>query len=52
MNAEVFLEHKQLLFKSILSLHPVLVLDRLFPHPHKLPLFEFLEEVKFLYVVV
>ena len=46
------LKYEQLLFKRVLSLHSVLVLDGLLPHSHKLPSFEFLEEGELLDVVV
>jgi hypothetical protein len=52
MHTEVVLQNEQLLFKRVLSLHSVLMLDGLLPHSHKLPSFEFLEEGKLLDVVV
>ena len=52
MSAEVVLQHKELLFERVLSLHTVLVLDGFLPHAHELPLLEFLEEVQLLDVVV
>ena len=52
MVTEVGLEHEKLLLKLILSLHSVLVLDGLLPHPHELPFLELLEKVLFFDVVV
>jgi hypothetical protein len=52
VNREVVLEHEELLLEGVLGLHPILVLDRLLPHPHELPLLELLEERELLDVVV
>jgi hypothetical protein len=44
MYAKVILKHKKFFLKGILGLHPVLVLDSLLPHAHKLPALELFEE--------
>jgi hypothetical protein len=44
MHTKVILKHKKFFLKGILGLHPVLVLDSLLPHAHKLPALEFFKE--------
>jgi len=52
MAAEMVLKHEEFLFQEVLGSDSLLSLDGLFPHPHELPLLEFLEEIKLLDVVV
>lgn len=52
VNTEIILKHKELFLEGVLSLHPVLVLDGLLPHAHKLPSLELLEEGKLLNMIV
>ena len=49
---EMWLKHEELFFQRILCFHSVLMLDRLLPHPHELPLLELLEEVQLFDVIV
>lgn len=52
VSAVVVLEHEEFVSQGVLSLHSVVVLDGLLPHPHKLPLLELLEEWQVFNVVV
>jgi len=52
VNAEVILEHKQFFLKRVLSFHPVLVLNSLFPHTHELPALKLFEKRQLFNVVV
>jgi hypothetical protein len=52
MYAKIVLKHKKLFFERVLSLHPILVLNCLFPHAHELPSFELFEERELFDVVV
>jgi hypothetical protein len=44
VNTKVVLKHEKLFLEGVLGLHPVLVLDSLFPHAHELPPLKLLEE--------
>jgi hypothetical protein len=48
----MILQHEELLFEGVLSLHPVLVLDGFLPHAHELPSFKFLEKWQLLNMIV
>jgi hypothetical protein len=52
MHAEVILQHKQFFLKRVLGLHPVLVLNSLFPHTHELPALKLFEKRQLFNVVV
>jgi hypothetical protein len=52
VHAEIILQHKQFFLKRVLSLHPVLVLNSLFPHTHELPALELFEKRQLFNVVV
>ena len=52
MYTEIVLKHKEFLLEGVLSLHSILVLDGLLPHPHELPSLELLEEGQLLYMIV
>jgi len=45
VSAKMILKHEKLFFKLVLRLHSLLMFDGLLPHPHELPLLEFLEEI-------
>lgn len=52
MRSEEVLQDEQFLIQRVLGFGPVRLFNSLFPHPHKLPLFELLEEAQLLYMVV
>jgi hypothetical protein len=52
MRSEEVLQDEQFLIQRVLGFGPVRLLNSLFPHSHKLPLFELLKEAQFLYMVV
>ena len=49
---EMWLKHEELFLQRILCFHSVLVLDRLLPHSHELPLLELLEKVQLFDVII